>query len=636
MLRFTDVSLHRGGRALLADVNFTLHAGWKCGVTGANGVGKSTLFALVRGSLHVDGGSIGMPPGWVIAHVAQETSATERAAIDYVLDGDAELRNIESDLARAQASGDGLAEATLHARLDSIDAWTARTRGARLLNGLGFTPADENRPVNAFSGGWRMRLNLAQALMCRSDLLLLDEPTNHLDLEAVIWLEEWLRSYPGTLLLISHDRDFLDRVTDHILHLEAKDEAANATLYTGNYSAFERARAAELARQQAAFDKQRREAAHMRDFVERFRAKASKARQAQSRLKMLERLPEISAAHVDSPFHFEFRAPEKLPSPLLVLDDGAAGYGDTPILQGVKLSLAPGERIGLLGPNGAGKSTLIRLLAGELELRRGTRTAARDLKIGYFAQHQLEQLSMRDNALTHLARLDPRVREQELRDFLGGFGFVGDRVLEAVAPFSGGEKARLVLAMLVYQRPNLLLLDEPTNHLDLEMRHALTLALQDYSGAMVVVSHDRYLLRSVTDRLVLVADGSAQVFDGDLDDYPKWLAARRQRPLEPITETARNVMDRKAQRREDADRRRQLQPLRSRLKTLEKELERLGMEKARVDAQLADNSIYGSAEKDKLKATLQDQVRIQQALQQTEASWLEVCEALEAAELAAS
>ena len=634
MLRFTDISLHRGGRALLADVNVALHAGWKCGVTGANGVGKSTLFALVRGTLHADGGAIGMPPGWVIAHVAQETAATERAAIDYVLDGDAELRGIESGLLQAQAAGDGLAEATLHARLDTIDAWTARTRGARLLNGLGFAPADETRPVSAFSGGWRMRLNLAQALMCRSDLLLLDEPTNHLDLEAVLWLEDWLRSYPGTLLLISHDRDFLDRVTDHILHLEAHGEAAGATLYTGNYSAFERARAAELAREQAASEKQRREAAHMRDFVERFRAKASKARQAQSRLKMLERMPEIAAAHVDSPFHFEFRAPEKLPSPLLVLDDAAAGYGDTSILCGLKLSLAPGERIGLLGPNGAGKSTLIRLLAGELELRSGKRTAARDLKIGYFAQHQLEQLRVDDNALTHLARLDARAREQDLRDFLGGFGFIGDRVLEPVAPFSGGEKARLVLAMLVYQRPNLLLLDEPTNHLDLEMRHALTLALQEYAGAMVVVSHDRYLLRSVTDHLILVADGSAQPFDGDLDDYPKWLSARRLRPTEAARDAERTTPDRKAQRREDADRRRQLQPLRSRLKALEKELEQLGTEKTRIDALLADNSLYNSAEKDKLKALLKEQAGVQQALQKAEAGWLQTCEALEAADRA--
>jgi len=633
MLRFTDIFLHRGGRALFADLTFTLHAGWKCGVTGANGAGKSTLFALVRGALHPDGGRIGLPPGWVLAYVAQETAASERFAIDYVLDGDTELRTIEIALTRAQATGDGLAEATLHAQLDTIDAWTARTRAARLLNGLGFAPADEIRPVSTFSGGWRMRLNLAQALMCRSDLLLLDEPTNHLDLDAVLWLEDWLRAYPGTLLLISHDRDFLDRVTDHILHLEARAEAARATLYTGNYSAFERARAAELAREQASSEKQRREAVHMRDFVERFRAKSSKARQAQSRLKMLERLPEIAAAHVDSPFHFEFRKPEKLPVPLLALRDGLFGYDEKTVLSNINLSLAPGDRVGLLGPNGAGKSTLIRLLAGDLALRSGERIGARDLKIGYFAQHQLEHLRLDDNALTHLTRLDPRAREQELRDFLGGFGFVGDRVLEPVAPFSGGEKARLVLALIVYQRPNLLLLDEPTNHLDLEMRHALALALQGFDGAMMTVSHDRYLLRSVTDRLVLVADGHAEAFDGDLDvDYPKWLVARRTRQTEPGTDAARTTPNRKELRRQDAEKRRQLQPHRNRLKSLEQDLERLGAEKTRIGAALADNALYNSAEKEKLKALLQEQGRVQQALAQTEAAWLEACEALETAD----
>jgi ATP-binding cassette subfamily F protein 3 len=629
MLRFSQVSLHRGGRTLFADLSFTLHPGWKCGVAGANGSGKSSLFALVRGALHPDGGTLALPPAWTIAHVAQEVAAGERAAIDYVLDGDAELRAIEAELERARAAGDGLQEAALHARLDVIDAWTARARAARLLAGLGFAPGDEPRPVRDFSGGWRMRLNLAQALMCRSDLLLLDEPTNHLDLDAVLWLEDWLRAYPGTLLLISHDRDFLDRVADHILHLEARAEAARATLYTGNYSAFERARAAELAREQAASEKQRREAAHMRDFVERFRAKASKARQAQSRLKMLERMPEIAAAHVDSPFHFEFRAPEKLPAPLLVLKDGAAGYGDITILSGVNLSLAPSDRVGLLGPNGAGKSTLIRLLAGELALRSGERIGARDLKIGYFAQHQLEQLHLDDNALTHLTRLDPRAREQELRDFLGGFGFVGDRVLEPVAPFSGGEKARLVLALLVYQRPNLLLLDEPTNYLDLDMRHALGLALQDYAGALVVVSHDRYLLQSVTDRLLRVADGRATAFDGDLDEYAAWLARRRSRA--PAAGAPAATTNRKEQRRQDAERRRQLQPLKARLQALEAELERLSAAKARIEAALADGALYSGAEKDKLKALLLEQGRVQQALAAAETAWLEAGEELEAA-----
>jgi ATP-binding cassette subfamily F protein 3 len=630
MLRFSDVSLHRGGRALLADISFAQHAGWKCGVTGANGAGKSTLLELVRGTLHPDSGSVRLPSGWTIAHVAQETAAGERPAIELVLDGDTELRAIEQELAKAQAAGDGLREAGLHARLDAIDAWTARTRAARLLAGLGFAPQDETRPASVFSGGWRMRLNLAQALMCRSDLLLLDEPTNHLDLDAVLWLEDWLRAYPGTLLLISHDREFLDRVTDHILHLAARDGAAHAALYTGNYSDFERARAAELARQQAEQTRQQREMAHMRAFVERFRAKASKARQAQSRLKMLERLPEIAAAHVDSPFHFEFRAPEKLPAPLLTLDDAAAGYGESVIFAGVRLSLAPGDRIGLLGPNGAGKSTLIRLLAGELPLRAGERLAARDLRVGYFAQHQLEQLRLSDSPLAHLARLGPAADEQTLRDYLGGFGFRGDRVFEPVAPFSGGEKARLVLALIIFQRPNLLLLDEPTNHLDLEMRHALTLALQDFDGALVVVSHDRYLLKSVADRLLLVADGGVQPFDGDLDSYPEWLASRRLRS--PPASATPAGSTRKEQRREQAEKRQLLQPLKTRLRGLETDLDRLGAEKTRLEHLLADHSLYAATEKAKLQSLLQEQGRLQQRLAATEGAWLEACEALEQAD----
>jgi len=631
MLRFTDISLHRGGRTLFAGITLSLHAGWKCGVTGANGAGKSTLFALVRGVLHPDGGEIGLPPDWVIAHVAQETPTTDQPAIEYVLDGDTELRAIEAGLAQAQTAGDGLQEASLHARLDAIDAWTARARAARLLNGLGFAPDDEIRAVSTFSGGWRMRLNLAQALMCRSDLLLLDEPTNHLDLDAVLWLEDWLRNYPGTLLLISHDREFLDRVADHILHLESHGDAARAALYTGNYSDFERRRAAELASQQASYAQQQREIAHMRAFVERFRAKATKARQAQSRLKMLERMEEIAPAHVDSPFHFEFRAPDKLPAPLLKLDDAAAGYDGRQVLAGVRLSLAPGDRVGLLGPNGAGKSTLVRLLAGELEPQAGERLPARDLKLGYFAQHQLEQLRPQDTPLQHLTRLDPSAREQDLRDFLGGFGFAGERALAPVAPFSGGEKARLVLALLVYQRPNLLLLDEPTNHLDLEMRHVLTLALQDYDGALVVVSHDRYLLRSVTDRLVLVADGRAETFDGDLDDYPQWLAQRRARGVEASAGDARPSTNRRDQRRQDAEKRRQLQPLRSRLKNLEANLERLSTEKTRISTALADPAIYGATQKDALTHLLKEQGRVQQALAETESAWMEVSETLETA-----
>jgi ATP-binding cassette subfamily F protein 3 len=628
MLTFTDVSLHRGGRALLAGLNLSLHAGWKCGIVGRNGVGKSSLLALIHGELQADSGTLRLPGDWTLAHVAQETAATDRPAIELVLDGDAELRAVEAQL--AAAAGDGLREGALHARLDAIDAWTARARAARLLHGLGFSTDDDQRPACEFSGGWRMRLNLAQALMCRSDLLLLDEPTNHLDLDAVLWLEEWLRDYHGTLLLISHDRDFLDRVTDHILHLENRGDGAQATLYTGSYSDFERQRAAQLARQQADYVRQQREVAHVRRFVERFRAKASKARQAQSRLKQIERLAEIAPAHVDSPFHFEFRSPDRMPAPLLKLERAGAGYGGREILANVDLSLLPGDRVGLLGPNGAGKSTLIRLLAGELPALAGERLAARDLAIGYFAQHQLEQLNNNDSPLQHLARLDARRPEQELRDFLGGFGFRGDRVFEPVAPFSGGEKARLVLAMIVHQRPNLLLLDEPTNHLDLDMRHALSLALQEYEGALVVVSHDRHLLETVSDRLILVSGGSARPFDGDLDDYARWLAARR--ASESTAESpAPAAPSRRDRRRQDAEKRRQLQPLRARIKDLEAQLDRLGREKTRLDGELASDALYQPGAKDRLKLLLLDQGRVQQQLAVVEQAWLEASEALELA-----
>jgi len=633
MLRIANLVLARGAKRLLDDAGMTVHDGHRVGLIGANGSGKSSLFALLRGEIVADAGDVLLPAAWTIAHVRQETPDSAAPAIEFVQDGDAELRSIERDLAAAEAAHDadphagGEAIALLHHRFEAIGGYAARSRAATLLSGLGF-PADRHTdPVASFSGGWRMRLNLAQALMCRSDLLLLDEPTNHLDLEAVLWLEEWLRAYPGTLIVISHDRDFLDRVVGHVLHIENE----SARLYRGNYSDFERARAAELERQQALAGSQQREAARLRAFVERFRAKASKARQAQSRLKLLERLPEIASAHVDSPFHFAFRAPDKLPSPLLTLDGVAAGYGETPVLQGVKLGLLPGDRVGLLGQNGAGKSTLIRLLAGELDLRAGQRVTARDLKVGYFAQHQLEQLRGTDSPLQHLTRLDPAAREQELRDFLGGFGFVGERVFEPVAPFSGGEKARLVLALLVWQRPNLLLLDEPTNHLDLEMRHALALALQDYEGALVVVSHDRYLLQSVTDRLVLVADGRAEPFDGDLDDYPAWLAARRQQAQRPPERDLATTANRRDQRRQDAKRRRQLQPLKNRVQTLERDVTRLSEELATVRAALADPGLYHGGDKERLTRLLKDQGRVQQQLDEVETAWLEASETYEAA-----
>ncbi len=629
MLKFTDLSLRRGPRLLFEQASFAINPGHKAGLTGANGCGKSSLFALLRGELHADGGDFSMPPKWVIAHVAQETPAVERSAIDYVLDGDAELREVEAALEAAVLADDGHKQGELHAQLESIDGYTARSRASRLLHGLGFKPGEEERLVTTFSGGWRMRLNLAQALMCRSDLLLLDEPTNHLDLDAVIWLQEWLRSYPGTLLLISHDRDFLDEVVGEILHVEQQ----RITLYSGNYSAFEHIRAERLANQQSAYEKQQREIKHVQSYIDRFRAKATKAKQAQSRIKALQRMEQIAPAHVDSPFHFAFRQPHKLPDPLLALDTVDAGYGDNLILNGVSLSLYPGDRIGLLGHNGAGKSTLIKVIAGELKPRAGEIKPAKELKVGYFAQHQLEQLHAESTPLEHLQRLDPMADEQSLRDFIGGFGFSSDRALSPVAPFSGGEKARLVLALLVYQRPNLLLLDEPTNHLDLEMRHALALALQGFEGALVVVSHDRHLLRSVTDRLVLVDEGRAQEFDGDLDDYRRWLACERKEVATAAeTATDNDSVSRKEQRRIEAQRRKQLQPLKKKVQQLEQQIDKFNAQREGIEAKLADADIYSEGNKEQLKSLLRDKGELDQSLSQAEEQWLELSEELEAAQ----
>jgi len=633
MLILRNLSLQRGGKPLLENVTLTIHPGQKVGIIGANGTGKSSLFALLQGELHQDAGDLELPPRLVIAHVAQETPGVCLPAIEYVLDGDRELRAIEDALKAAEAAHDGAHLAELHARFEAIDGYTARVRAEKLLAGLGFAPEQVGQPVAEFSGGWRMRLNLARALMCRSDLLLLDEPTNHLDLDAVLWLEQWLRSYPGTLLLISHDRDFLDNVVDCIAHLEQRQ----IHLYTGNYAVFEEQRAARLALQQTAYEKQQREIAHLQGFIDRFRAKATKARQAQSRLKALARLERIAAAHVDSPFHFDFRTPERLPTPLLALQEVAVGYCNKPILDRIDLAIEPGTRLGLLGPNGAGKSTLIRVLAGLLLPLSGRRSEGQGLAIGYFAQHQLEQLRPEWSPLQHLLKLDSRSTEQELRDFLGGFGFRGEQALMPVAPFSGGEKARLTLALLVWQRPNLLLLDEPTNHLDLEMRHALTLALQDYQGALVVVSHDRHLLRSTTDAFALVAEGRVRPFDGDLDDYKEWLAGR-QRTAQGTTASQpdSSAATRREQKRLEAERRNRLavkrRPLQQRIDAVEKTLERLNAARVGLETVLTDPTIYDDANKAKLKELLLRQGRLSQELEQAEEEWLGLQEQLEGLE----
>ena len=629
MIRLTDLTLARGNKRLLERASLTVHAGQKVGLVGANGSGKSSLFALLRGEIDADAGEVTLPESWVIAHVGQETPPVPEAAIDYVFDGDAELRAVLRALADAEAdphaAGEHLAE--LHHRFEAIDGYSARARAAKLLAGLGFQPARHEDPVASFSGGWRMRLNLARALMMRSDLLLLDEPTNHLDLDAVLWLEDWLQRYPGTLLLVTHDRDFLDAVVATIVHLEGR----KLRVYTGNYTAFESQRARDLAQQQAAYARQQRQIAHLRSFIDRFRAKATKARQAQSRIKTLERMELIAAAHVDSPFSFEFPAAPVHARQLVKLERAALGYDGTPVLTGVDWSILAGERIGLLGPNGAGKSTLLRTIAGENALISGQRLVGQGLHIGYFAQHQVEQLRLEHDALWHVRRLEPESREQELRDFLGGFDFRGDRVAAPVAEFSGGEKARLTLALLVRQRPNLLLLDEPTNHLDIEMREALTEALQDYEGALIVVAHDRHLLRATADELWLVADGSLSAFDGDLDDYREWV---RSGQSDEATEAETPMgTDRKARRRAEAAERQRLselrKPLQQKLDAVEGEMQSLQSEKQEVEAWLATEDAYAETSKENLVAALERQGDLTWQLARAEAAWLELQSQLE-------
>jgi ATP-binding cassette, subfamily F, member 3 len=643
MLSLKNVTLRRGPRALFAGATLTLFAGDKAGVVGPNGAGKSSLFELLRGELHADSGEVAVQAGYVLASVLQEVAPEPRPAVEFVLDGDRELRAVEAELAAAEAAHDGARVGALHARLLALDGYAARSRAARLLAGLGFDAAAIERPVAEYSGGWQRRLALAQALMARSDILLLDEPTNHLDLDAVLWLEDWLRAYPGTLLVIAHDREFLDRVVTRIVSIEG----GRVACYAGNYSDFEQQRAQKLSQQQSAFDRQQRELRHVLDFVARFRAKASKARQAQSRLKQLERMERIAPAHVDSPFEFSFAPPARLPRPLLALADAGAGYDGGQVLGGINMSLAPGDRIGLLGRNGAGKSTLTRVLAGVQPLLAGARTPAQDLAIGYFAQHQLEQLDPDATPLAHLRRHGGAALagggEQEQRAFLGGFGFSGDRVFEAVAPFSGGEKARLVLALIVSRRPNLLLLDEPTNHLDLEMRHALGMALQDYAGAIVLVSHDRYLLRLVADQLWLVAAGSADPFDGDLDDYAAWLktpaadaggdgrdagaAAAAAAPL-------RGAVAERERKRREAERRQRLAPLKAAVERHEALLETLAAEAVAIEARLALPELHTPAARPELVALLERQGTLRRRVVQTEAAWLAASEALETARAA--
>ncbi|TVT34322.1 ATP-binding cassette domain-containing protein [Marinobacter vinifirmus] len=640
MLTITDLSLQRGGVWLLENVNLTVQPGQRVAIVGANGAGKSSLFKLLLGQLAAEQGGVSLPGGCRIAHMAQEVEASARSARDFILDGDFELRRLERELAEAEARGDDHAIAHAHGELDLHEAWSAPRRAEALLRGLGFADSDAERPVSAFSGGWRIRLNLAQALMRPSDLLLLDEPTNHLDLDACLWLENWLRRYSGTLLFISHDRDFMDRVATHLVHFDQK----KLVLYTGNYSAFEVQRSERLAQQQAGFERQQARIAEIQRFIDRFKAKATKAKQAQSRVKALERMERIAPAHVDSPFSFEFPMADKVSNPLLSIRHGVAGHGDTAILRNINVTLLPGSRIGLLGPNGAGKSTFMDALRGTGTLLAGERTCGEHLAIGYFAQHQLESLDLDASPFLHLQRLAPKASEQQVRNFLGGFDFHGDEALSPIRSFSGGEKARVALAIIAWQKPNLLLLDEPTNHLDLEMRQALTMALQNFDGAIVVVSHDRHLLRNTVDQFWLVSDGAVQEYDGDLEDYERWLAERRKDDDEPpkreVIEqatdnkvaagaTALTADERKARKRQEAELRQKLSPWRKKQGNLETRMEQLQQELAGVEQQLSDPAIYDDSAKVKLKELLAQQTGLKRELDDVEAEWLEVSETVE-------
>jgi ATP-binding cassette subfamily F protein 3 len=603
LIRFSQVTLARGAKPLFEGAELTLNPGERVGLIGANGSGKTSLFALLMGELHTDKGEVEFPSHWRIAHVAQETPALERPATDYAIDGDTALRGLETRLAEAEASGDGALMGELHAALADADAYTVRSRAETLLLGLGFGADELYRPVASFSGGWRMRLNLAQALMCRSDLLLLDEPTNHLDLDAIVWLEDWLRRYAGTLIVVSHDRDFLDAVVGTIVHIDRR----KLKRYTGDYSSFEEQRAQGLVLAQSQYDKQLREREHLQSFIDRFRAKATKARQAQSRMKMLARMEQLAPVHAAAPFSFEFREPLRSPDPLLVLEDVAAGYGDKTVLGKVQLTLRAGERIGLLGVNGAGKSTLIKTVAGALKPMGGSAVLNKGVVIGYFAQHQVEMLRDDQSPLWHLARLAPKTREQELRDYLGSFNFPGDMTSAPIEYFSGGEKARLALALIVWQRPNLLLLDEPTNHLDLETREALTVALAQFEGTLVLVSHDRHLLRASTEQLLVVREGRVEAFDGDLDDYRLALLNRKAQPTPAPAKTAPQRPPSKKN-------------LQSRIQRLEEHMKRLSGEIAAVEARLGEPATYENGET--FKALLADQAYLRRELAQVESEWL--------------
>ncbi|MGJ8630797.1 MAG: ATP-binding cassette domain-containing protein [Glaciecola sp.] len=638
MIKLNNISFMRGTKTLLEPSSLDIFPGQKCAIIGANGCGKSSLFALLQQQLTLETGSYHIPKEWRMVAVAQHTPNTDEPALDYVISGDKHLMTLQSQLATAEQQEKGELIGQLHAQLQDAGAYDVQARAATILAGLGFNNEALTRSVSDFSGGWRMRLNLAQALLCPSDILLLDEPTNHLDLDAVIWLEKWLQKYPGTLLLISHDKSFIDAIAQHVLSFES----AKLLHYKGNYTSYQRQRSERLRLQQLEYTKQQAKTAHLQSFIDRFKAKASKAKQAQSRIKQLEKMQEIAPVHAQSAFSFEFLPPAKLPNPLVAMEKVKIGYGDNVILHEVKLNLVPGSRIGLLGRNGAGKSTLIKLLAQAHQPMSGEYTTSQGLDIGYFAQHQVDTLDMVGSPLSHLQHIDRAATEQALRDYLGGFGFHGDEATSIVKPMSGGEKARLALALIVYRKPNLLLLDEPTNHLDLEMRDALNFALQGFTGAMVLVSHDRTLLASVCEDFYLVDAGEVAVFSGDLDDYTQWVLneTKKERQADNAKQSAPNeanssnttAVDRKTQKRLEAEFRKATAALRKQIIQSEQAMERAQAKLTQIEAALSDPSVYEDSQKAQLKTLLSDQASTTQAHDNAEETWCEAQEALEEAQ----
>lgn len=620
MIEIKNLTLQRGTKVLLNQATATINPRQRVGLIGKNGTGKSSLFALIKGELTADSGDCQIPKSWKLAAVAQETPALDIAALDYVLQGDTELQQFQAALKSAEAENNGNAIAEWHAKLDEIDAYTAPARAAKLLSGLGFSQTEHTKPVKAFSGGWRMRLNLAQALMCRADLLLLDEPTNHLDLETVLWLEQHLAQLPCTQIIISHDRDFLNATTTHTLELSAQ----KLHNYGGNYDFYLKERAQRLANQQAAYTKQQAHIKHLQSFIDRFKAKATKATQAQSRVKALAKLELLAPAHLDSEFAFEFEQPTHLPNPLLKLDAADLGYDNEIIVKNINLSLENGARLGLLGVNGSGKSTFIKALSGSLKPINGQIIRSDKLNIGYFAQHQLDTLRDDQSPIWHIQQLSPDTKEQDIRNFLGGFNFVGDMATQQIAPFSGGEKARLALAMLVWQKPNLLLLDEPTNHLDLDMRHALTVALQSFQGAMILVSHDRSLIEATTDQFLLIHSGSLKAFDGDLNDYRAWRLAQENALAAPAqsaqSQNRKDVKRLEAQMRQERAKR--SKPIQHKINQAEKQIALLQTQQTQCDEFLAQENAYLPENKARLQEVLAQAAEIKVKLQDLEENWL--------------